>query len=161
MPSFSDRVFLRRLKLGSIPGLRANRLKHNHDSDTEVRNLPSQQSRSDWVQCPCGRGTQDAVHFFRECAYTDLARTEIVVKTQAALDEPRFLPDSHMWNQMTPDWKNNHVLSNERVFQEETEQQVRAIGAEVWVRHTKDITSWPGWMPLPPLPIANAQDGTG
>ena len=72
VPNFSARVFLRRLRMGSIPGLKANKIKRC--SNTDPVHTMTQSEKKQWLQCPCGRGNQDAVHFFRECAQADAAR---------------------------------------------------------------------------------------
>ena len=127
------------MRLGSIPGLRVNRAKYGARSDP-ITSLPRGEKRA-WVQCPCGRGTQDAVHFFHECAYTDAARAEALENARSALLSSD-LPDVKLWSEMPPEWQNTHVLSHSRgPLQDVAETLVRSAGAKAWVRHAKLISA--------------------
>ena len=62
VPNVAHRVLMRRMMMGSIPYLRANVLKWGKGFKGWTAG-----DKGAWMQCPCGCGVQDALHFFLEC----------------------------------------------------------------------------------------------
>ena len=72
VPNVGHRVFLRRMMMGAIPHLRVNTAKMG----TKMRSW-TQSDKDAWVSCPCGKGVQDAAHFFYACGKTQDIRDAV------------------------------------------------------------------------------------
>jgi hypothetical protein len=128
VPTASHRIFLRRMLMGAIPYLRANIAKWGKGMASWTKD-----QKKEWVKCPCGKGTQDAVHFFLECEKTRHIREKVdghlveIVKEKAG---ERF---KQQWLDMSEEERMLHVLSWKGVFSLCVENEMRRCLAKEWV----------------------------
>ena len=111
VPSNTHRIFLRRMMMGAIPHLRVNVAKMG----SGMRGW-SAEAKADWVQCPCGKGIQDAEHFFHACGKTQGIRDAVDVGLCKLVEGK--VPDHHaaIWAGLCPRARMEHALSWKGVF---------------------------------------------
>ena len=132
VPCFRHRVFLRCMLVGIIPHLRVNAVKW--------RSLPSgwdASKRQGWLQCPCGRGPQDAQHFWLECQFSNPTRSAVLARALQVLQIRHC--DVSFWETMPPLQRHLHLLGTSTMFDEGTEKVLRQETAKIWVSDAESI----------------------
>ena len=134
VPNTGHRVFLRRMMMGAIPHLRANTAKMGKGMTSW-----SQAEKEAWVQCPCGKGVQDATHFFYECGKTQSIRDSVDGKLCGLVHGKVSLHHQNIWVGMGARARMDHALSWKGFLPARIEGRIRSCLASEWVQGAQEV----------------------
>ena len=126
LPQPSLRVSLRRLKLGIMPHVKATLLKCMPNATSRAWRQLSDGVQTDFKQCDCACGVQDATHMWFDCSHTDGLRSEVSEAACHVIDTMAPLVHRTWWHGLSPDRQLRHVVSSEVHMEVATERALRA-----------------------------------
>ena len=99
-------------------------------------------AKEQWAQCPCGKGVQDGVHFFEECALMAPARAAVVEEVREALQREGMVQDMAVWAGLARLGGGGlaAMLGPRESLSPAGEVVARSAAAKVWVREAKVVS---------------------
>ena len=120
--------------MGAIPHLRVNTAKMGKGMVSWSR-----ANKEVWVQCPCGKGVQDAAHFFYECDKTQGIRDVVDAKMCSLVHGKVSLHHQGIWMGMGARARMDHALSWKGFLSTKIEDRLRSCLAEEWVQGARKV----------------------
>ena len=94
------------------------------------------------LQCECGGGVQDAVHLWKECAFTHGVRLEVLERCQEVVEDKGNARELAMWDNMGEEAKLAHVVGGKTWAGEAVEKGWREVAAGMWVQSGQEVLNY-------------------
>jgi hypothetical protein len=124
-----------RLLTGSSPTTRAYQCKMRKLAPWKTPHKHTELERTQAVDCPCGNGKQDSIHFL-ECCHTDMSnlRQQVLVMANNVIETTNANEDQDWESQVYENSiRNNKLYVNKETFLLRT--SLHKAGVEAWASH--------------------------
>ena len=123
--------------MGAIPHAKATEAK----LCKAFQQVKDVDTRQELLECDCGYGVQDSVHFWKECAFSEGVRQDL--EATAAPDVRVILhgspQDQGVWDVMTEEQKMVHAVSAKLKMSPGLERRLRESVVPIWVEGAQKV----------------------